>query len=137
MLLVVAAVLVNADGKILMAQRPEGKQMAGLWEFPGGKVEEGEIPEVALQRELKEELGVEVDLEALMPLTFVSHAYDAFHLFMPLYLCSSWKGEIKALEHKELDWVSLGGLSDLKVPEADAPLIHYLQETPSVLSLSA
>ena len=105
LLLVVACALVDVDGRVLICQRPEGKQLAGLWEFPGGKVEAGETPEEALIRELKEELAIEVKKACLAPFVFASHAYESFHLLMPLYLCRRWDGLVQALEHPKLAWV--------------------------------
>lgn len=131
-LFVVAVALKDVQGRILLAQRPEGKAMAGLWEFPGGKVEPGETPEAALIRELHEELGIAVVQADLTPLTFASHHYDAtddraaFHLFMPLYGCTAWQGIPKALEHAALEWVSPNQLSRYPMPEADVPLVEWL-----------
>lgn len=125
-LLVVACALVDADDRVLLARRPEGKAMAGLWEFPGGKVHEGETPEVALIRELKEELGIDVTEACLAPFTFASHAYDGFHLLMPLYVCRRWKGTVTALEHRELAWVRPNRMSSYAMPPADAPLVAML-----------
>ena len=127
-LLVCAAALIDADGRVLMAKRPEGKSLAGLWEFPGGKVEEGERPEVALIRELKEELGIDVTESCLAPLTFASHAYENFHLLMPLYVCRRWKGIAQGMEGQELKWAYAKDLRDLPMPPADIPLIAHLQE---------
>lgn len=127
LLLVVAAALVDGEGRILIAQRPEGKAMAGLWEYPGGKVEAGEDPELALIRELSEELGVTVAREHLEPLTFVSHRYEAFHLLMPLYLCRRWEGTPRAVEVADVRFVWPRELSDYPMPEADAPLKAALQ----------
>ncbi|MEM6615178.1 MAG: (deoxy)nucleoside triphosphate pyrophosphohydrolase [Pseudomonadota bacterium] len=126
MVLVVACALVDIDGRVLIAQRPEGKAMAGLWEFPGGKVESGETPEVALIRELKEELQIDVTASCLAPLTFASHAYDHFHLLMPLYVCRKWDGQISPREHSELAWVRPNRLRTYPMPEADLPLIPHL-----------
>ena len=126
MVLVVACALVDADGRILLAQRPEGKALAGLWEFPGGKLEAGERPEDALIRELREELGIAVKQACLAPLTFASHAYDDFHLLMPLYVCRRWEGEIAGREGQALAWVRPGKLRDYPMPPADAPLIPHL-----------
>ena len=125
-LLVVACALVDADRRVLIAQRPEGKSFAGLWEFPGGKVEEGETPEAALIRELEEELGVATRTACLAPLTFVSHAYENFHLLMPLYVCRKWTGLPHAREHIALKWVRPQLLRDYPMPPADAPLIAPL-----------
>jgi 8-oxo-dGTP diphosphatase len=124
--LVAAAALVDVDGRVLLAQRPAGKAMAGLWEFPGGKVEAGERPELALIRELQEELGIDVTEACLAPLTFASHAYETFHLLMPLYVCRRWKGEMRAREGQALAWVRPVRLRDYPMPEADVPLISHL-----------
>ena len=126
LLLVVAAALVDADGRVLLAQRPEGKTLAGLWEFPGGKVEAGERPEATLIRELSEELGIVVEEPCLAPLTFASHAYPDFHLLMPLYICRRWQGIAAPLEGQALRWVRPGSLRDMPMPPADAPLIPFL-----------
>lgn len=126
LLLVVAAALVDADGRVLMAQRPEGKALAGLWEFPGGKVEPGERPEETLIRELAEELGIAVKEPCLAPLTFASHAYPDFHLLMPLYICRRWEGIPQPRETQALRWVRPGALRDLPMPPADLPLIPFL-----------
>lgn len=125
-LLVAACALIDADNRVLIAQRPDGKQLAGLWEFPGGKVEPGERPEDTLIRELHEELGIEVREPCLAPLTFASHAYPAFHLLMPLYICRRWEGTVVAREHKNLAWVRANRLRDYDMPPADAPLIPHL-----------
>ena len=124
--LVAAAALVDVDGRVLLAQRPAGKAMAGLWEFSGGKVEAGERPELALIRELGEELGIDVTEACLAPLTFASHAYETFHLLMPLYVCRRWKGEMVAREGQALAWVRPVRLRDYPMPEADVPLISHL-----------
>ena len=124
--LVAAVALVDADGRVLIAQRPEGKDMAGLWEFPGGKVEPGERPEVALIRELREELGLDVAESCLAPMTFASHSYPDFHLLMPLYVCRRWKGTARPLEGQMLAWVRPGALRDYPMPPADLPLIPHL-----------
>lgn len=126
--LVVACALVDADRRVLIAQRPEGKAMAGLWEFPGGKIEPGERPEDALIRELKEELGIDVTKACLAPFVFASHGYETFHILMPLYLCRKWEGEVQALEHAALKWVPPVRLADYPMPEADAPLLPYLRD---------
>ncbi|MER2267838.1 (deoxy)nucleoside triphosphate pyrophosphohydrolase [Methylobacterium oxalidis] len=126
LLLVVAVALVDADGRVLLAQRPPGKQLAGLWEFPGGKVEAGERPEATLIRELAEELGITVEEPCLAPLTFASHAYPDFHLLMPLYVCRRWEGTPRSLEGQALRWVRPRALRDLPMPPADAPLIPFL-----------
>lgn len=126
LLLVVAAALVDADGRVLVAQRPAGKQLAGLWEFPGGKVDSGERPEAALIRELREELSIGVREPCLAPLSFASHAYDDFHLLMPLYICRRWDGLVAAREGQALKWLRPGRLRDLPMPPADGPLIPPL-----------
>lgn len=126
--LVVAAALVDVDGKVLIARRPEGKALAGLWEFPGGKVEPEERPEQALIRELAEELGIAVKPACLAPLSFASHAYDDFHLLMPLYVCRRWDGFVRPLEGQALKWVKAGALRDHPMPPADGPLIAPLIE---------
>jgi 8-oxo-dGTP diphosphatase len=126
LLLVVAVALVDVDQRVLIAQRPPGKTLAGLWEFPGGKIDAGERPEDALIRELREELGVEVKEPCLAPLTFASHAYDDFHLLMPLYICRKWQGFAQAREGQALKWVAAKALRDYPMPPADAPLIPYL-----------
>ena len=128
LVLVVACALIDADDRILLAQRPEGKSMAGLWEFPGGKVESGEMPEVSLIRELKEELDVETKVACLAPLTFASHEYDDFHLLMPLYICRRWWGTARSNEGQNLKWVRAKDLRNYPMPEADLPLIPALQE---------
>ena len=126
LVLVAAVALVDADGRVLIAKRPDGKSMAGLWEFPGGKVETGERPELALIRELKEELDIDVTEACLAPLTFASHAYEKFHLLMPLYVCRRWKGTVTSLEGQELKWVRPNRLRDYPMPPADLPLIPHL-----------
>lgn len=126
LLLVVAAALVDADGRVLVSQRPEGKSLAGLWEFPGGKLEPGERPETALIRELAEELGIVVTEACLAPLTFASHAYPEMHLLMPLYVCRRWDGIAQAMENQALRWVRPTALRDLAMPPADEPLIPAL-----------
>jgi 8-oxo-dGTP diphosphatase len=126
LVLVVACALVDLDGRVLIAQRPEGKNLAGLWEFPGGKVEPGEQPEAALIRELREELGIDVTETCLAPLTFASHAYDDFHLLMPVYVCRRWKGEVERREHSALRWVRPQKLREFPMPPADEPLIAHL-----------
>ena len=126
LLLVVAVALVDADNRVLIAQRPEGKQLAGLWEFPGGKIEPDERPEDALIRELREELGIEVKPPCLAPLAFASHAYDDFHLLMPLYICRKWQGFVQPRERQALKWVEPRRLRDYPMPPADAPLIPPL-----------
>jgi 8-oxo-dGTP diphosphatase len=126
--LVVAVALIDVDGRVLIAKRPEGKKLAGLWEFPGGKVEPGERPEAALIRELSEELGIEVSESCLAPFVFASHAYDSFHLLMPLYLCRRWNGVVAAREHDALAWVKPNRLSDYPMPPADEPLVAWLRD---------
>ena len=128
LLLVVCGALVDADGRVLICQRPDDKDMAGLWEFPGGKVDPGENPESALVRELKEELGIEVGPRCLSPLSFASHAYGEFHLLMPLYLCRNWTGIPQPMEGQALKWVWPKQLSDYPMPPADKPLITALTE---------
>lgn len=128
LVLVAAAALVDIDNRVLIARRPEGKAMAGLWEFPGGKIEPGETPEATLIRELDEELGIEVCDTCLAPLTFASHSYDTFHLLMPLFLCRNWEGEIRPTEHSEVKWVRAMRLADYPMPEADLPLIPPLRD---------
>src|SRR5438552_14899227 len=124
--LVVAVALVDADGRVLLAERPAGKPMAGLWEFPGGKVDAGERPEETLIRELKEELAIVVNEACLAPLTFASHSYDDFHLLMPLYVCRRWDGTITPLEGQTLAWVRPNRLKEYPMPPADVPLISHL-----------
>ncbi len=124
--LVAACALIDADGRVLLAQRPEGKPMAGLWEFPGGKVEAGELPEQSLIRELKEELAIAVSEPCLAPLTFASHSYPDFHLLMPLYVCRRWEGTVTALEGQKLAWVKPNRLREYEMPPADVPLISHL-----------
>jgi 8-oxo-dGTP diphosphatase len=126
--LVAACALVDADGRVLLARRPEGKSMAGLWEFPGGKLDPGETPEAALIRELREELGIDVAAACLAPFAFASHAYDRFHLLMPLYLCRRWKGRLRAQEGQTLAWVRPQLLADYPMPPADAPLVPLLRD---------
>lgn len=125
-LLVAACALVDADGRVLITQRPEGKQLAGLWEFPGGKVEPGETPEEAVVRELREEIGVETQIPCLAPLTFASHSYDGFHLLMPLFVCRRFTGEPKPIEVAAVKWVRPNRLRDYPMPAADEPLIPFL-----------
>ena len=124
--LVAACALVDADKRVLIAQRPPGKTMAGLWEFPGGKIEPGERPEQTLIRELQEEIGITVSEPCLAPLTFASHAYDDFHLLMPLYICRRWEGSVTAREGQALAWVRANRLRDYPMPPADIPLIPHL-----------
>jgi len=126
--LVVACALVDADNRVLIAKRPSGRHMAGLWEFPGGKIEPGERPEDALIRELAEELGIDVTESCLAPLTFASHGYDDFHLLMPLYVCRQWDGEVEAREGQELAWVRSNRLSGYDMPPADEPLKAMLRD---------
>ena len=128
LLLVAAVALIDADGRVLIAQRPEGKQLAGLWEFPGGKVEAGERPEETLIRELHEELGIAVQEACLAPLTFASHAYESFHLLMPLYACRRWDGFVQPREGQALKWVRPRDLASYPMPPADEPLIPFLIE---------
>ncbi len=128
LVLVAAAALIDVDGRILICKRPQGKQLAGLWEFPGGKVEEGETPEACLIRELNEELGIEVKEACLAPFVFTSHGYDSFHLLMPLYLCRRWDGLVEAKEHGALAWVRPNKLTDYPMPAADAPLVAWLRD---------
>jgi 8-oxo-dGTP diphosphatase len=126
--LVVACALIDADNRVLIAQRPEGKTLAGLWEFPGGKLEPGERPEPALIRELAEELGIKVEEPCLAPLTFASHGYDSFHLLMPLYVCRKWEGIVTPREGQQLAWVRANKLRDYPMPPADIPLIAHLTD---------
>jgi 8-oxo-dGTP diphosphatase len=126
LVLVAACALIDPDGRVLIARRPEGKSMAGLWEFPGGKVEPGEQPEQSLIRELQEELGITVKQECLAPLTFASHSYPDFHLLMPLYVCRRWEGFVEARERQRLKWVRPNELRNYSMPPADEPLISHL-----------
>ena len=126
LVLVAAVALVDADGRVLIAQRPQGKPLAGLWEFPGGKVESGETPEETLLRELSEEIGIETKAECLAPLTFASHAYEDFHLLMPLYVCRRFQGTPMPLEAQALKWVRPLKLRDYPMPKADEPLVPFL-----------
>ena len=126
LLLVVACALIDADNRVLVAQRPEGKALAGLWEFPRGKLEAGELPEPALIGELAEELGITVKEDCLAPLTFASFAYPEFHLLMPLYICRRWEGQVSSREGQPLKWVRPGKLRELAMPPADEPLIPHL-----------
>jgi 8-oxo-dGTP diphosphatase len=128
LVLVAAVVLVDADGRVLLARRPEGKAMAGLWEFPGGKVDPGETPETALIRELAEELGIDVAASCLAPFTFASHAYPDFHLLMPLYVCRKWSGIPMAREGQRLAWVRPARLAEYAMPPADKPLVAMLRD---------
>ncbi len=127
-ILVSAVALIDVDGRVLLAQRPEGKSMAGLWEFPGGKVEQGETPEHALIRELHEELGIDTWQSCLAPLTFASHSYDEFHLLMPLFACRKWEGTPHPKEGQSLKWVAPKALRDYPMPPADIPLIPILRD---------
>jgi len=126
--LVAAVALVDADGRVLLAQRPEGKSMAGLWEFPGGKIEPGETPETALIRELQEELGIDTWASCLAPLSFASHSYDDFHLLMPLFICRKWDGQVSSQEGQALKWVRPADLRNYPMPAADLPLIPVLRD---------
>lgn len=128
MVLVSAVALIDVEGRVLLAQRPEGKSMAGLWEFPGGKVEAGETPEQALIRELEEELGINTWASCLAPLTFASHAYDDFHLLMPLFACRKWEGIPQSRENQALKWVRANELRNYPMPEADVPLVPILRD---------
>jgi 8-oxo-dGTP diphosphatase len=126
--LVAACALIDAEGRVLLAQRPAGKPMAGLWEFPGGKVHDGETPEAALIRELKEELAIDVAASCLAPFTFASHRYADFHLLMPLYVCRVWEGEVRPLEGQQIAWVRPLRLRDYPMPPADKPLVAQLRD---------
>lgn len=126
--LVSACALIDADDRILLAERPEGKTMAGLWEFPGGKVEEGETPEHAVIRELQEELGIDIPPSCLAPFVFASYGYENFHLLMPLYLCRKWSGVVTPRENQKLSWVRANKLRDYPMPPADLPLVAHLQD---------
>jgi len=128
MLFVAAAALVDSEGRVLICQRPKGKQLAGLWEFPGGKVEPGETPEECLIRELDEELGIKVTHACLAPFVFASHGYESFHLMMPLYLVRRWEGFVTAKEHEAVAWVKPAKLADYPMPPADAPLVAWLRD---------
>ncbi len=128
LVLVSAVALIDRDGRVLLARRPEGKSMAGLWEFPGGKVESGETPEAALIRELREELGIEVNAACLAPLTFASHGYDDFHLLMPVFACRKWTGSVIPMEGQTLAWVRVEDLARYPMPPADVPLIAMLRD---------
>ncbi len=127
-LLVAAIALVDADGRVLIAQRPEGKSLSGLWEFPGGKLGEGESPEAALIREAREELGIDIEESCLAPISFASHTYDDFHLLMPLYVCRIWNGTVSACEGQALKWVRPAKLGDWPMPPADGPLVAALRD---------
>ncbi len=126
--LVSAVALIDVDGRVLLAQRPDGKDMAGLWEFPGGKVEAGESPEAALIRELQEELGIDTWKSCLAPLTFASHSYESFHLLMPLFACRKWQGTPRSVENQRLKWAHASELSNFPMPPADIPLIPILRD---------
>jgi 8-oxo-dGTP diphosphatase len=128
LLLVAACALLDRDGRVLLARRPQGKHMAGLWEFPGGKIEAGERPEQTIIRELREELGVDVTEACLAPLTFASHAYADFHLLMPLFVCRRWSGRVEPREGQEVKWVRPVRLRDYPMPPADAPLVPHLMD---------
>jgi 8-oxo-dGTP diphosphatase len=128
LVLVVAAALIDADGRVLLAERPAGKSMAGLWEFPGGKVEPGEKPETSLIRELREELGITVKEECLAPFAFASHGYEKFHLLMPLYLCRRWEGIVQPQEGQRIVWVRPLDMANYPVPPADVPLVAQLRD---------
>ena len=128
LVLVAAIALIDPDGRVLLAQRPEGKAMAGLWEFPGGKVEPGETPEACLMREIEEELGISTWASCLAPLTFASHSYDDFHLLMPLYACRKWVGIAQPREGQQLSWARVGELTNYPMPAADKPLIPILRD---------
>ena len=126
--LVAAVALLDADGRVLLAERPEGKHLAGMWEFPGGKVQPGETPEAALIRELHEELGISTHESCLAPFTFASHGYEAFHLLMPLYVCRKWQGIVTAREGQGLKWVRPAQLAEYPMPPADKPLVAMLRD---------
>ena len=128
MVLVAACALIDPDHRVLLAKRPEGKSMAGLWEFPGGKVEKNETPEACLIRELKEELGLDIIENCLAPLTFASHTYESFHLLMPLYVCRVWNGIPKPRENQTLKWVRPADMGDFDMPAADLPLVAFLRD---------
>ncbi len=126
--LVSAVALIDADGRVLLARRPEGKEMAGLWEFPGGKLRDGETPEAALIRELHEELGIDTAASCLAPFAFASHAYETFHLLMPLYVCWRWQGTLRPVEGQTLKWVRPAAMGDYPMPPADKPLVALLRD---------
>lgn len=128
LVLVVACALIDMDNRVLIAQRPAGKEMAGLWEFPGGKIETGETPDAAIIREMAEELGIEIKQPCLAPLTFASHSYEKFHLLMPFFVCRRWQGDVVAKEHQSLKWVRVNRLRDFDMPPADKPLIAHLSD---------
>ena len=127
-ILVVAVVSIDRDGRVLLSQRPSGKSMAGLWEFPGGKVENGEVPEEALIRELKEELGIDTWSSCLAPLSFASHSYEDFHLLMPVFVCRKWVGSPTPMEGQALKWVNRDKLKDYPMPPADIPMIAVIRD---------
>ncbi|WP_051078160.1 8-oxo-dGTP diphosphatase MutT [Kordiimonas gwangyangensis] len=126
--LVAAIALIDIDGHVLIAERPQGKSMAGMWEFPGGKVEEGEIPEAALIRECKEELGIDITAACLAPFAFASHSYEKFHLLMPLFVCRKWEGYVQGLEGQRTKWVKIRDLGQYEMPPADIPLVAMLRD---------
>jgi len=126
--LVAAIALIDPDGRVLIAERPEGKSMAGMWEFPGGKIEEGELPEAALIRECKEELGIDITAACLAPFAFASHSYEKFHLLMPLYLCRKWEGLVQGMEGQRTKWVNIRDLGEYPMPPADDPLVAMLRD---------
>ena len=126
--LVAAIALIDDDGHVLIAERPEGKSMAGLWEFPGGKIEAGELPEEALIREAKEELNIDITAACLSPFAFASHSYETFHLLMPLYLCRKWDGLVQGMEGQKTKWVKINKLRDYPMPPADEPLVAMLRD---------
>jgi 8-oxo-dGTP diphosphatase len=126
--LVAAIALIDIDGHVLIAERPQGKSMAGMWEFPGGKVEEGEIPEAALIRECKEELGIDITAACLAPFAFASHSYEKFHLLMPLFVCRKWEGFVQGLEGQRTKWVKIRDLGQYEMPPADIPLVAMLRD---------
>lgn len=127
-ILVSAIALIDPDGRVLIAQRPEGKSMAGMWEFPGGKVEEGELPEQALIRECKEELNIDITAACLAPFAFASHSYEKFHLLMPLFVCRKWEGVVEGMEGQRTKWVKIRELGDYEMPPADEPLVAMLRD---------